>query len=139
MSHHKHFLVILLFPITMFLGCGKDDSGSGERPPIPVTATEVVTANVPLYIDTIGRTEAYNSVDIVAQVNGEILDIHFKQGSPVAKGDILFSIDARPYEAALAVVHELLLQWRCHISRHRHRIGSRIGSRDRDHRIVHLR
>jgi multidrug efflux system membrane fusion protein len=81
----------------------------GNRPkqnpapgPRPVTTAKVITRDVPLYLDEIGTTAAYETVQIQAQVNGQIISREFKDGADVKKGDLLFQIDPRPYEAALA-------------------------------------
>ena len=57
--------------------------------------------NIPLQIKTIGNVEAYNSVQIKALVGGEVEGVYFREGQDVKKGDLLFKIDPRPYEAAL--------------------------------------
>jgi multidrug efflux system membrane fusion protein len=83
--------------------------GFGNRPktptppgPRPVTSAKVITQDVPLYLDEIGTTAAYETVQIQAQVSGQIVSREFKDGGDVKKGDLLFLIDPKPYEAALA-------------------------------------
>jgi multidrug efflux system membrane fusion protein len=71
-------------------------------PPRAVTTAKVITRDVPLYLDEIGTTAAYETVQIQAQVSGQIVSREFQDGADVKKGDLLFKIDARPYEAALA-------------------------------------
>jgi len=61
----------------------------------------VIAKDVPLYLDEIGTCAAYETVQVQAQVNGVILQRHFQDGSDVKKGDLLFTIDPRPYQAAL--------------------------------------
>ena len=70
--------------------------------PRPVATAKVITQDVPLYLDEIGTTAAYETVQIQAQVSGQIIAREFKDGVDVKKGDLLFRIDPRPYEAALA-------------------------------------
>lgn len=70
--------------------------------PKPVTTAKVITQDVPLYLDEIGTTAAYETVQIQAQVSGQIIAREFKDGADVKKGDLLFRIDPKPYEAALA-------------------------------------
>ena len=72
-----------------------------ERPPAPVSATSAVAQDVPTYIDAIGKTVAREVVSIQPQVSGRIMQIHFTDGANVRKGDLLFTIDPRPYEANL--------------------------------------
>jgi multidrug efflux system membrane fusion protein len=57
---------------------------------------------VPVELDAVGNVEPYATVAIKAQVPGEILDVYFKEGDFVSKGQVLLKIDPRPYEAALA-------------------------------------
>ena len=72
------------------------------QPPVrPATVAGVITKDVPLYLDEIGTCAAYETVQVQAQVNGVIMGRHFQDGSDVKKGDLLFTIDPRPYQAAL--------------------------------------
>lgn len=74
-------------------------------PPPPtrnVVVTKVITRDVPVYLDEIGTCAAVESVKIQAQVGGQILSRDFQDGADVKKGDLLFRIDPRPYQAVLA-------------------------------------
>jgi membrane fusion protein, multidrug efflux system len=72
------------------------------QPPLrPVTIAKAVTKDVPLYLDEIGTCAAYETVQVQAQVSGVIMTRHFQDGSDVKKGDPLFTIDPRTYQAAL--------------------------------------
>jgi membrane fusion protein, multidrug efflux system len=79
---------------------GKTTKVSGP-PPVPVTETEATQRDVPIYYDALGTVQAYNTVAIRAQVNGQIMSVDFRQGQEVKKGDVLAKIDAAPYKAAL--------------------------------------
>ena len=79
-------------------GCVNKAQQSFERPPAPVTVTTVVTQDVPTYLDAIGKTVAREVVSIQPQVSGRITKIHFTDGADVKKGDLLFTIDTRPFE-----------------------------------------
>lgn len=70
-------------------------------PPRQVFVAKVTTADVPLYLDEIGNTTALETVEVKAQVSGQIISRDFKDGADVKKGDLLFTIDPRPYEAAV--------------------------------------
>jgi membrane fusion protein, multidrug efflux system len=72
-----------------------------QAPVRPVTVAKVVTKDVPLYLDEIGTCAAYETVLVQAQVSGVIITRNFQDGSDVKKGDLLFTIDPRPYQAAL--------------------------------------
>jgi multidrug efflux system membrane fusion protein len=67
----------------------------------PALVAKVVTKDVPVYLDEIGTCAAYETVQVQAQVSGQIIARHFQDGSDVKKGDPLFTIDPRPYQAAL--------------------------------------
>jgi len=67
----------------------------------PASVAKVVAKDVPLYLDEIGTCAAYETVQVQAQVSGQIIQRHFQDGSDVKKGDSLFTIDPRPYQAAV--------------------------------------
>jgi len=72
-----------------------------QAPARPVTVAKVVTKDMPLYLDEIGTCAAYETVLVQAQVTGVIITRNFQDGSDVKKGDLLFTIDPRPFQAAL--------------------------------------
>ncbi len=87
-----------------FGGCSKKssaDSAASAQRGIPVTVAKVVSKSVPVNVEAIGTVEAYSTVSVKSMVTGEITRVNFVQGQDVKKGDLLFAIDARPYEAAL--------------------------------------
>jgi membrane fusion protein, multidrug efflux system len=92
-------LVVLLLLVRAFVGRPKPASPPAPR---PVEVAKVIQKDVPLYLDEIGTTAPYETVQIQAQVSGQIIAREFKDGVDVKKGDLLFRIDPRPYEAALA-------------------------------------
>jgi multidrug efflux system membrane fusion protein len=80
-------------------GCEKKTPTAFERPPAPVTVAEAVTQNVPVYLDAIGKFTAREVVSIQPQVSGRITQIHFSDGAEVKTGQVLFTIDPRPFQA----------------------------------------
>lgn len=72
-------------------------------PEVPVTAGVVTARDVPQYLSAIGTVQAFNTVAVKSQVDGTIVKVAFNEGQEVHKGDLLFQIDPRPYEAALAL------------------------------------
>ncbi len=68
-------------------------------PSYPVKITEVVTKDTPIFIEALGHVQSITSINIYSRIEGELTGIHFIQGKEVKKGDLLFSIDPRPYEA----------------------------------------
>ena len=85
----------------LFTSCMNKAQQNFERPPAPVSVTIAITQDVPTYLDAIGKTVAREVVSIQSQVSGRITQIHFTDGSNVRKGDMLFTIDTRPFEASL--------------------------------------
>ena len=69
---------------------------------VPVRVGTVQQMAVPVEIRNIGTVQPYTAVAVKALVSGEILQVHFREGQSVRRGDLLFSIDPRPYQAALA-------------------------------------
>src|SRR6266446_511264 len=95
------FAVLALLS-AFYLYVQKKRTDSAAKPPVrPVLVAKVITKDVPVYLDEIGTCAAYETVQVQAQVSGQILARHFQDGSDVKKGDLLFTIDPRPYQAAL--------------------------------------
>jgi multidrug efflux system membrane fusion protein len=91
-------------------GAGGGTNGPGGRGggPIPVTTALVQQKPMPVTISSFGNGEAQQVVQIRAQVTGELSAVHFTEGQDVKKGDELFTIDPRPFQAALAQAEALL-------------------------------
>ena len=70
-------------------------------PAVPVTAAKAKRQDVPVYLPGLGTVQAFNVVDIKAQVDGNLVALPAKEGQEVHKGDIVAEIDPRPYQAAL--------------------------------------
>lgn len=84
---------------TMPKGGGKGRRGGGGGP-IPVAAEAVKKGNMGVYINALGTVTPVYTVSITSRVAGQLMDVHYKEGQIVHKGDLLATIDARPYEAA---------------------------------------
>jgi len=74
-----------------------------ERPAValPVEVAPVVQKTVPVQLRFIGNVQAYSTVTLKSRVPGQIMRVYFTEGQDVAKGELLFMIDPRPFEAAL--------------------------------------
>jgi multidrug efflux system membrane fusion protein len=92
-------LVVLALLLRAFVGRQKPASAPAPR---VVEVAKVIQKDVPLYLDEIGTCTAFETVQVQAQVGGQIIAREFQDGADVKKGDLLFRIDPRPYEAALA-------------------------------------
>ena len=83
-------------------GCKRSEGMPNfERPPTPVTVFVAQRRDVPVYIEQIGKCVAREMVAIQPQVSGQVTKIHFADGADLKKGDPLFTIDPRPYQAQL--------------------------------------
>lgn len=95
------FVILAAFAVARTLQRGVQQKKATQPPVRPVLVAKVITKDVPVYLDEIGTCAAYETVQIQAQVTGKILARHFKDGADVKKGDLLFTIDPAPYQAAL--------------------------------------
>lgn len=80
---------------------GRGGLGRGDAAAAPVTIATVAERSLPLYIQAVGNVEAFSTVEIRPQVSGPLLSVHFTEGQDVEKGQLLFTIDPRPFELAL--------------------------------------
>lgn len=101
-SSKEFLLTISAIAIFLFTlaGCGKSDKDK-TAPEATVTVAEVKSETVPIYLDYVGSLQSVESVDIMARVEGFLVERAFKDGADVEAGDLLFVIDPRPFEAAL--------------------------------------
>lgn len=84
---------------------GRGAATQPAKPAMPgasVTVSQAKAQDVPLYIEEIGTTAAREYVAVQSQVAGQIQDIHFTDGQELKKGEMLFTIDPRPFQAAVA-------------------------------------
>jgi len=102
MNFSRSLFFGLVFLGVIFLpGCNRKPSETAPKPARPVTVAQAEVKDVPVYLDQIGNCTAFETVMVQPQVSGAIVAIHFKDGAEVKKGDRLFSIDSRTYQAAL--------------------------------------
>jgi membrane fusion protein, multidrug efflux system len=76
-------------------------TAQAAAPPVPVVAETVKSGNVPIYLTGIGYVQAYNTVVVHSQIQGQLTAIPFTEGQTVHQGDLLAQIDPRPYQAQL--------------------------------------
>src|ERR1700681_4471594 len=96
----------------VLVGCAKKQAPAFERPPAPVTVAAATSQNVPYYLDEVGRCVAREVVSVQPEVSGRITEIHFTDGADLKKGDALFTIDPRPFQAQLNAAEANLAQSR---------------------------
>ncbi len=88
-----------------FASCSSDQqaqpAGPPAMPPVPVSIAVAAEEMVPTEVKAFGNVEAFASVEVKSQVSGPLLSVKFTEGSTVARGDVLFEIDPRPYQETL--------------------------------------
>jgi multidrug efflux system membrane fusion protein len=94
------FRSLTLLLALLFIGCGQKPN-SAQQPPKNVLVTTVRRMDVPVQINQFGRVSSLETVNIKPQVAGRITEVHFQEGQEVKKGDLLFVIDPRPFQADL--------------------------------------
>ncbi|SHK26451.1 membrane fusion protein, multidrug efflux system [Halomonas caseinilytica] len=90
--------------LTLLVGCDSqaDSAAQPEPPPPQVSVAEVVVKDVNFWDEFTGRINAVDEVELRPRVAGYLDEIHYVEGQTVEKGDVLFTIDPRPYQADLA-------------------------------------
>jgi RND family efflux transporter MFP subunit len=94
----------------LMTGCGERQQQGGGPPPPTVTVAEPIKRNVVDYDEYVGRFVAVNAVEIRARVSGYLDGVHFIDGQIVKQGDLLFTIDKRPFQNTLDQMRANLAQ-----------------------------
>jgi multidrug efflux system membrane fusion protein len=82
-------------------GSGGSGADSGRKEAVPVTVAVATKKDVPVQVRAIGSVEPFLTVSIKSQIDGQVANVNFRDGQRVKKNDLLFTIDQRPFEAAL--------------------------------------
>lgn len=107
---HRRTSALLMAALALgilWAGCSKKAPAAGEKarggvmPVVPVSVAPVSVKAIPTELDEIGTVQAYSTVNVKSMVQGQIVKVGFKQGDFVTRGQMLFQIDPRPYQAAL--------------------------------------
>ena len=103
---HKILISAIIVAVVVILGglivAGRSNKPAQAAPPaLEVEVVQVEQKDVPIYSEWIGTTDGMVNADIKAQVTGYLLRQNYKEGSLVKKGELLFEIDPRPFQAAL--------------------------------------
>jgi len=116
MNRTRMLIFVGLISAGIFAGCNRSENKPQAEAPkmmaTQVTATPAIAKDVPVYLDEIGRMVPVESVTIVPQVAGKIMATNVTDGMDVKKGDLLFEIDAKPFEAVLASQEATLQQYK---------------------------
>lgn len=92
---------LLLTGGTLLAACSGNEEKPKAKPAVPVTVSTSLRKAVPVQLRIIGSVEALSTVAIKSQVNGMLEEVHFREGEDVGMGTLLFTIDSRPFVAAL--------------------------------------
>jgi membrane fusion protein (multidrug efflux system) len=101
MVKRSTLVVTLLVGLSLFLSCSRKPAQTAAPPP-EVFVTTVKPQDVPRVLERVATLDGFINANINAQVQGYIISRDYQEGSVVKKGDLLFKIDPRPFEAALA-------------------------------------
>lgn len=96
---NQRYSWLIMAALAGLCGCGK--KAPATAPPVPVVTAQAIAKTMPLTVEEMGSVEAYNSLEIVPQVSGQILKLHFKDGEEVQKDALLVTIDPAPFTEAL--------------------------------------
>lgn len=94
-------LPLVLATSVLLTACSGGKTPAPSIPVVPVLAATVEQKDMPVQLQAIGSVEAYSTVSVKTQVTGELIGVHFLEGKDVKEGDLLFTLDKRPFEAEL--------------------------------------
>ena len=104
-------IAVLAASLIASQGCKSKTAHRAPQPPPPsVIVANVSQRTVPIYSEYVGQTRADNTVELRARVEGVLQKVYFREGAPVRKGQLLFTIDKRPFQAALQSAKALSLK-----------------------------
>src|SRR5438105_3060092 len=111
-------VIIAAIIASVLAACGQSQSKTTPAAPAPpqVTIAKPVSKMIADHDEYVGRFAAVESVEVRARVPGYLETIHFRDGQLVKKGDLLFTVDRRPFETALAQAQASLAQARANLS-----------------------
>jgi len=104
---HPFLITTMSCAVLALAACSRSKAPPAD-PGVPVSVAKVEKKALPELINAVGSVEAINSVQIKSLIDGQLLESHVKDGEDVRKGQLLFKIDARPAQAALAQANAAL-------------------------------
>ncbi len=95
--------IVLTICLSLYLGaCSEDKEALPPPPPPDVSVVETKAQEVPLYLEFVGQTFGLKDIAIRARVEGFLEGMHFKEGSEITKGDLLYTLESQPFEEKVA-------------------------------------
>src|SRR5437867_1224916 len=100
---YKNVPAALVLAASLSAAYSSCSTGKAARGPsaVPVVVASVLQKDMPVDVQAIGNVQAFSTVSVRAQVTGELKQVHFKEGDPVKKGALLFTLDTRPFDDAV--------------------------------------
>jgi len=124
---------ILLLGAGLLTGCGKKDVAAAAAPgAMPVSVVQIEPADVPLAGEWVGTLDGYVNAQIQPQANGYLIKQNYREGAEVEKGQVLFEIDPRPFQAALDQASGQLEQARAQVLQAQAQLGLAVINVNRD-------
>ncbi|MCX8027547.1 MAG: efflux RND transporter periplasmic adaptor subunit [Thermodesulfovibrionales bacterium] len=106
-SYKTYFLILIIIALLISCTSKSNDKKQPQRS-APVNVAKVIKKDIPIVINAIGNIEASATISLKSQVNGQVSEIYFKEGSYIKKGDLLITIDSRPFEYAVRLAEASL-------------------------------
>lgn len=97
----RSLLTVITLATSVLAACGKHEQSAAPPPPVTVEVTEVIQQNVPIYQEWVGTLDGMVNAQILAQVSGYLVKQNYQEGQPVKKGQLLYEIDSKVYQATL--------------------------------------
>lgn len=97
---NKKLPIFAILFILFFSACAKKKPPP-TPPAYPVQITQAIEQDTPIFIEALGHVQSIISVNIYSRIEGELTGVYFQQGQEVKKEELLFTIDPKPYQAAL--------------------------------------
>lgn len=110
-------LFATLLPIVLLQACAQPAAQQAAPPPPKVTTAEVLSRDVTEYDEFTGRLEAVNTVAVRPRVSGYVSSVRFREGAIVKRGDLLFQIDPRPFQAEVDRLRAELVRVKATVNR----------------------
>lgn len=107
--------ILLIVASLLFHSCHKKQL-QAPTPSYPVQIGVAKAQDTPIFIEALGHVQPITSIDIYSRIEGELTGVYFNQGQEVKKGDLLFTIDPKPYQAKLKTAQGLLEETMANLS-----------------------
>jgi membrane fusion protein, multidrug efflux system len=126
------FMALLLAGAGLVGGCAKKAAPAGPPPALPVTVVQVEPTEVPITGEWVGTLDGFVNAQIQPQANGYLIRQNYREGAEVQKGQILFEIDPRPFQATLDQALGQLAQAKGQVEQAQAQLGLAIINVNRD-------